>query len=251
MSKDQFRLYQLIWSRFVASQMKPAEYNTMRVDLLQNGVIFRANGSQLVFPGYQEVYKETTKEKDNILPDLEKGDSVDLLKLDSKQHFTQPPARYSEATMVKALEENGVGRPSTYSPTLNTIRKRYYVTMKNKRFEPTELGEIVNELISEYFPEIVDVKFTAGMEERLDEIEEGKQDWVKVIDEFFGPFNEKVEIAEAEMEEVEIKDEPAGFDCELCGHPMVIKIGRFGKFYACSNFPDCRNTKAILKKSVS
>lgn len=248
LSKDQFRLYQLIWSRFVASQMKPAEYNTMRVDLLQNGVIFRANGSQLVFPGYQKVYKETTKEKDNILPDLEKGDSVDLLKLDSKQHFTQPPARYSEATMVKALEENGVGRPSTYSPTLNTIRKRYYVTMKNKRFEPTELGEIVNELISEYFPEIVDVKFTAGMEERLDEIEEGKQDWVKVIDEFFGPFNEKVEIAEAEMEEVEIKDEPAGFDCELCGHPMVIKIGRFGKFYACSNFPDCRNTKAILKK---
>lgn len=248
LSKDQFRLYQLIWNRFIASQMKAAVYNTMRVDLEQNGVIFRANGSQLIFAGYQKVYKESTKEKDNILPDIEKGETVNLLKLDSKQHFTQPPARYSEATMVKALEENGVGRPSTYSPTLNTIRKRYYVTMKNKRFEPTELGEIVNELITEYFPEIVDVKFTADMEERLDEIEEGKQDWVKVIDDFFKPFNEKVEIAEAEMEEVEIKDEPAGFDCEKCGNPMVIKIGRYGKFYACSNFPDCRNTKAILKK---
>lgn len=248
LSKDQFRLYQLIWSRFVASQMKPAVYNTMRVDLEQNGVIFRANGSQLIFPGYQKAYKDTNDEKDNILPDLEEGEQVKLINLDSKQHFTQPPARYSEATMVKALEENGVGRPSTYAPTLNTLRKRYYVTMKNRRFEPTELGEIVNNLITEYFPQIVDIKFTAGMEERLDEIEEGKQEWVKVIDDFFHPFNQRVEKAEEEMEEVEIKDEPAGFDCEKCGSPMVIKMGRYGKFYACSNFPECRNTKAILKK---
>lgn len=248
LSKDQFRLYQLIWSRFVASQMKPAVYNTMRVDLEQNSVIFRANGSQLVFPGYQKAYKESTSEKDNILPDLEEGGTVSLVKLDPKQHFTQPPARFSEATMVKALEENGVGRPSTYAPTLNTLRKRYYVTMKNRRFEPTELGEIVNSLISEYFPQIVDIQFTADMEDRLDEIEDGEQEWVEVIDSFYQPFSQRVEKAEEEMEEVEIKDEPAGFDCEKCGHPMVIKMGRYGKFYACSNFPDCRNTKAILKK---
>lgn len=248
LSKDQFRLYQLIWNRFMASQMKAAVYNTMRVDLEQNGVIFRANGSQLAFAGYQKVYKDSNSEKDNILPDLEKGENVKLLKLDPKQHFTQPPARYSEATLVKALEENGVGRPSTYAPTLNTLRRRYYVTMNNRRFEPTELGEIVNDLIAEYFPEIVDVKFTAEMEEQLDEIEEGKQDWVKLIDDFYQPFNQEVEKAEEEMEEIEIRDEPAGFDCEKCGHPMVIKMGRYGKFYACSNFPDCRNTKPILKK---
>lgn len=248
LSKDQFRLYQLIWNRFVASQMKPAVYNTMRVDLEQNGVIFRANGSQLAFAGYQKIYKDSNSEKDNILPDLEKGEDVDLVKLDPKQHFTQPPARYSEATMVKALEENGVGRPSTYSPTLNTLRRRYYVTMKNRRFEPTELGEIVNELISEYFPQIVDIGFTAEMEEQLDDIEDGEQDWVELIDDFFQPFNKEIEKAEEEIEEIEIKDEPAGFDCEKCGHPMVIKMGRYGKFYACSNFPNCRNTKAILKK---
>jgi len=248
LSKDQFRLYQLIWTRFMASQMKPAVFNTMRVDLEQNGVMFRANGSQLKFAGYQKVYKDSKSKKDNLLPDLEKGETVDLVKLDPKQHFTQPPARYSEATMVKNLEENGVGRPSTYAPTLNTLRRRYYVTMTNRRFKPTELGEIVNDLIVEYFPEIVDVKFTAEMEDQLDEIEDGKQNWVEIIDTFYQPFNEHIQTAEEEIEEVKIKDEPAGFDCEKCGHPMIIKMGRYGKFYACSNFPDCRNTKPILKK---
>ena len=248
LSKDQYRLYQLIWNRFMASQMKPAVYNTMRVDLEQNGVNFRANGSQLAFAGFTKVYKDSSAQKDNILPDLEEGERIDLVKLDPKQHFTQPPARYSEATLVRALEENGVGRPSTYAPTLNTLRRRYYVSMKNRRFEPTELGEIVNELITEYFPQIVDANFTAEMEERLDEIEDGKQDWIELIDSFYRPFHKEIEKAEEEMEEIEIKDEPAGFDCELCGHDMVIKMGRYGKFYACSNFPECRNTKAILKK---
>ncbi len=228
--------------------MKPAVFNTLRLDLTQNGVIFRANGSQLEFDGYQKVYKDQTTQKDNILPDLEKGEMIDLVKLDPKQHFTQPPARYSEATMVKKLEEIGIGRPSTYAPTLNTLRRRYYVTMKAKRFEPTELGEIVNDLISEYFPEIVDAKFTAEMEENLDEVEEGLQEWVEVIDKFYQPFSKKIATAEEEMEEIEIEDEPAGFDCEKCGSPMVIKMGRYGRFYACSAFPDCRNTKAILKK---
>lgn len=248
LSKDQYRLYQLIWSRFVASQMQAAVFNTLRVDLQQNGIIFRANGSQLEFDGYLKVYKDGSTQKDNILPDLEKGEAVTLVKLDPKQHFTQPPARYSEATMVKKLEELGIGRPSTYAPTLNTLRRRYYVTMKAKRFEPTELGEIVNELISEYFPQIVDAKFTAEMEEDLDLVEVGEKDWVKVIDEFYQPFSKEIKKAEEEMEEIEIQDEPAGFDCEKCGNPMVIKMGRYGRFYACSNFPDCRNTKAILKK---
>ncbi len=248
LSKDQFRLYQLIWNRFMASQMKPAVYNTMRVDLVQNDVLFRANGSQLAFPGFTKVYKDKSSEKDNILPDLTEGEMIDLDKLDPKQHFTQPPARYSEATLVKTLEEIGVGRPSTYAPTLNTLRRRYYVAMKNKRFEPTELGEIVNDLIVEYFPQIVDVKFTAGMEVQLDKIEDGEQDWIELIDNFYQPFQKDVEKAEEEMEKIEIKDEPAGFDCEVCGNPMVIKMGRYGKFYACSNFPECRNTKAILKK---
>lgn len=248
LSNDQFKLYNLIWARFIASQMKAAVYDTMRVDLEQNTVYFRANGSKIKFPGYQKVYKDNSSEKDNILPDMKEGETVKLDNLEPNQHFTQPPARYSEATLIKTLEENGVGRPSTYAPTLNTIQRRYYVTLKNRRFEPTELGEIVNDLIKEFFPNIVDVNFTAEMEEDLDAVEDGKKEWVEIIDQFYHPFKKEVDIAEKEIEEVEIEDEPAGFDCEKCGHPMVIKMGRYGKFYACSNFPDCRNTKPIVKK---
>lgn len=247
LSKDQFKLYQLIWSRFVASQMTPAVFDTMRVDLTNGDIIFRANGSKEKFPGYRKVYVDS-KKKDNMLPDLEVGDKVFSKDIIPNQHFTQPPARYSEATLIRALEENGVGRPSTYSPTIETIQRRYYVKLNAKRFEPTELGTIVHHVVEEYFPDIVDVSFTAGMEEDLDRVEEGKIEWVKVIDQFFQPFSEEVGKAEVEMEKIEIKDEPAGFDCELCGHPMVIKIGKFGKFYACSNFPECRNTKPIVKK---
>ncbi|OJF97050.1 type I DNA topoisomerase [Alkalibacterium sp. 20] len=248
LSKDQFKLYQLIWSRFIASQMKPAIYDTVRVDIEQNGVLFRANGSQIKFKGYQMAYAETKKDKDNILPDLSEGDKIKLESIEPNQHYTQPPARYSEATLIKTLEENGVGRPSTYAPTLETIQRRYYVTLQSKRFEPTELGTIVNTIIGDFFPNIVDVSFTADMEKDLDAVEEGKKEWVEVIDQFYQPFKEEVTIAEKELEEVEIEDEPAGFDCEKCGSPMVIKMGRYGKFYACSNFPDCRNTKAIVKK---
>ncbi|TVP91514.1 type I DNA topoisomerase [Alkalibacterium sp.] len=248
LSKDQYKLYHLIWSRFIASQMKPAIYDTVRVDIEQNDVLFRANGSQIKFKGYQMVYAESKKEKDNMLPDLEEGDVVSLDSLEPNQHFTQPPARYSEATLIKSLEENGVGRPSTYAPTLETIQRRYYVTLKNKRFEPTELGDIVNEIIGEFFPNIVDINFTAELEKDLDSVEEGKREWIDIIDQFYKPFKVEVDKAEKELEEVEIEDEPAGFDCEKCGSPMVIKMGRYGKFYACSNFPDCRNTKAIVKK---
>ena len=246
LDKDQLKLYTLIWNRFVASQMTAAVFDTMKVNLEQNGVRFTANGSQIKFDGYLAVYNDSDKNK--MLPDMAEGDSVKKVSTNPEQHFTQPPARYSEATLIKTLEENGVGRPSTYAPTLETIQKRYYVRLAAKRFEPTELGEIVNSLIVEFFPDIVDVKFTAEMEGKLDEVEVGKEEWQKVIDQFYKPFEKEVSKAEDQMEKIQIKDEPAGFDCDVCGHPMVIKLGRYGKFYACSNFPDCRNTKAITKE---
>ncbi|HGA3210450.1 type I DNA topoisomerase [Streptococcus agalactiae] len=246
LDKDQLKLYTLIWNRFIASQMTAAVFDTMKVNLTQNGVTFIANGSQVKFDGYMAVYNDTDKNK--MLPDMEEGESVKKVNTNPEQHFTQPPARFSEASLIKTLEENGVGRPSTYAPTLETIQKRYYVKLAAKRFEPTELGEIVNSLIVEFFPDIVDVTFTAEMEGKLDEVEIGKEQWQKIIDEFYKPFEKELAKAETEMEKIQIKDEPAGFDCELCGSPMVIKLGRYGKFCACSNFPECHNTKAITKE---
>lgn len=246
LDKDQLKLYTLIWNRFVASQMTAAVFDTVKITLSQNGVIFTANGSQVKFDGYLAIYNDSDKNK--LLPDMLEGDTVKKVLTTPEQHFTQPPARYSEATLIKTLEENGVGRPSTYAPTLETIQRRYYVKLAAKRFEPTELGEIVNALIVAFFPDIVDVAFTAAMEARLDEVEIGKEEWQKVIDQFYKPFEKKLTKAEDEMEKIQIKDEPAGFDCEVCGSPMVIKLGRFGKFYACSNFPECRHTKAITKE---
>ncbi|MBO0421828.1 type I DNA topoisomerase [Enterococcus plantarum] len=252
LDKDQLKLYTLIWSRLVASQMTPAILDTMKVTLEQNGVIFIANGAKVKFKGFMQVYVEGRddgkEDKENILPDLAEGDKVNALDIEPKQHFTQPPARFSEATLIRALEENGVGRPSTYAPTLETIQRRYYVKLTNKRFEPTELGEIVNSLIVEFFPQIVDVHFTASMEGDLDKIGVGQEKWVEVVDRFYRPFEKELTNAEEKIEKIQIKDEPAGFDCDLCGHPMVIKLGRYGKFYACSNFPECRNTKAIVKE---
>lgn len=252
LDKDQMKLYSLIWSRLVASQMKPAILDTMKVTLEQNDVMFIANGSKVKFQGFMKVYIEGRddgkEDKENILPDLEVGDLVKSVDIEPKQHFTQPPARFSEATLIRTLEENGVGRPSTYAPTLETIQRRYYVKLVQKRFEPTELGEIVNNLVEEFFPQIVDVRFTAEMEENLDHVEEGKEEWVNIVDRFYRPFEKELTEAEEKIEKIQIKDEPAGFDCELCGHPMVIKLGKYGKFYACSNFPDCRNTKPIVKE---
>lgn len=247
LSKDQYRLYALIWSRFMASQMANAVFDTIRADISQHSVNFRAKGSRIKFEGFLKVYP-TKSDKDNYLPALAQGDAVKLAKLDPSQHFTQPPARYTEAALVKVLEELGIGRPSTYAPTLETLRKRYYVKMEAKRFMPTELGLIVNQVMEEYFPAIVNSDFTANMEGQLDEIEAGGQIWQEVLAEFYQMFEKDLHTAEDQMQEVEIKDEPAGFDCPECGHPMVIKIGRFGKFYACSNFPDCRHTQAIVKE---
>ncbi|WP_125980804.1 type I DNA topoisomerase [Loigolactobacillus iwatensis] len=250
LNKDQMKLYKLVWSRFLASQMTPAILDTMAVTIEQNGVTYRANGSKMKFAGFTKVYDAPGNQdkKDNMLPDLVEGDHVKLVKNDPNQHFTQPPARYSEATLIKTLEENGVGRPSTYAPTIETIQRRYYVRLITKRFEPTELGEIVNKIIVEFFPDIVNIDFTAGLENDLDSIEEGKTKWIKVVDEFYQPFEKEVTSAESKIEKVQIKDELAGFNCDICGAPMVIKLGRYGKFYACSRFPDCRNTKAIVKE---
>ncbi|MEQ2526472.1 type I DNA topoisomerase [Robertmurraya yapensis] len=251
LSRDQLRLYRLIWERFVASQMAPAVMDTMSVDLQNGDVVFRATGSKVKFPGFMKVYVEgtddQTEEKNNMLPDLREGDEVFKKDIDPKQHFTQPPPRYTEARLVRTLEELGIGRPSTFAPTLDTIQKRGYVALDNKRFIPTELGEVIHEIMMEFFPEIIDVEFTARMEQDLDNVEDGKTRWVSIIDDFYKDFEIRLKKAEQEMAEIEIKDEPAGEDCEQCGHPMVFKMGRYGKFMACSNFPDCRNTKPIVK----
>lgn len=252
LSRDQLRLYKLIWERFLASQMAQAVMDTMSVDLQNGNVLFRANGSKIKFPGFMKIYVEGTddqvEEKNKMLPDLKEGDEVFKKDIEPKQHFTQPPPRYTEARLVRTLEELGIGRPSTYAPTLDTIQKRGYVALDNKRFVPTELGEICNELMLEFFPDILDVDFTAKMEQDLDNVEEGKVRWVEIIDGFYQDFEKHLAKAEEEMQSVEIKDEPAGEDCELCSNPMVFKMGRYGKFMACSNFPDCRNTKAIVKE---
>ncbi|TYS85899.1 type I DNA topoisomerase [Rossellomorea aquimaris] len=249
LSRDQYRLYKLIWERFVASEMSPAIMDTMSVDIVNGSVMFRATGSKVKFPGFMKVYVEGSddqkEEKDNLLPALEENDKVKSESIDPNQHFTQPPPRYTEARLVKTLEELGIGRPSTYAPTLDTIQRRGYVTLDNKRFIPTELGEIVLELVREFFPDIIDVEFTANMERSLDDIEDGNVKWERIIDRFYQDFEKHLEKAENEMEKIEIRDEPAG---EECGHPMVFKMGRYGKFMACSNFPDCRNTKPIVKE---
>ncbi|WP_461200420.1 type I DNA topoisomerase [Anoxybacillus sp. TBDG-1] len=250
-TRDQYQLYKLIWERFIASQMAPAVLDTVAVELSNGLVVFRTTGSTVKFPGFMKVYVEGTDdpkdEQQRLLPDFVEGERVFSKDIEGKQHFTQPPPRYTEARLVKTLEELGIGRPSTYAPTLDTIQKRNYVTLENKRFVPTELGEIVLDLMMQFFPEILDVEFTAKMEKNLDDIEEGKVEWVRIIDEFYREFEKRLKIAEVEMEKVEIADESADVDCEVCGSPMVYKMGRFGKFIACSNFPQCRNTKAIVK----
>ncbi|MBC5635950.1 type I DNA topoisomerase [Ornithinibacillus sp. BX22] len=252
LSRDQLRLYKLIWERFLASQMAPAILDTMSVQLVNNNVEFRANGSKVKFKGFMKVYVEGTddnkKDEDKFLPNLEEGMIVEASEIKPNQHFTQPPPRFTEARLVKTMEELGIGRPSTYAPTLDTIQRRGYVTLDNKRFVPTELGIIVVDLLKEFFPEIIDVEFTAKMEHDLDSIEEGEVEWVNIIDDFYHGFQKRLTKAEEEMEKIEIKDEPAGIECENCGHEMVYKMGRYGKFLACSNFPECRNTKPILKE---
>lgn len=251
MSRDQLRLYKLIWERFVASQMSSAILDTLSVDIAAGDTIFRAAGSKVRFQGFMKVYVEGnddgTTEEDRLLPPLKNGDVLENQEIEPKQHFTQPPPRYTEARLVKTLEELGIGRPSTYAPTLETIQKRGYVAIEEKKFMPTELGELVIEQMEEFFPEILNVEFTANMEGDLDHVEEGSEDWVKVLAEFYESFEKRLEFAEEEMKEIEIEDEVSDEICEKCGKHLVYKLGRFGKFLACSGFPDCRNTKPIIK----
>ncbi|MGG6313559.1 type I DNA topoisomerase [Paenibacillus macerans] len=251
-SRDQYRLYKLIWDRFMSSQMASAVLDTMSVDIAAGEATFRAVGSKIRFPGFMKVYVEgnddgNVSEDDKFLPPLQKGEVLNKEAIDPKQHFTQPPPRYTEARLVKTLEELGIGRPSTYAPTLETIQKRGYVAIEEKKFMPTELGELLIEQTEQFFPEILDVEFTAHMEEDLDHVEEGSEDWVRVLGEFYESFEKRLRVAEEEMKEVEIEDEVSDEVCEKCGKPMVYKLGRFGKFLACSGFPDCRNTKPIIK----
>lgn len=262
LSRDQMRLYTLIWQRFVASQMERAVYDTVSVTVgagatANNDQPYRlqASGSRVRFKGFLTVYEETRDEdvapdesEGVILPELEQGEVVDLVELLPNQHFTQPPPRYTEASLVKTLEEYGIGRPSTYAPIISTIQQRGYVEKYEKRLYSTELGEIVNDLLTEYFPDIVNVQFTAQMEEDLDRIAEGDREWPSVLGEFYQPFSKAVAYAEDHMPEVSIADQPTGEICEKCGGEMVLKFGRYGKFEACSNFPECRNAKPHLVK---
>ena len=250
---DQYKLYKLIWERFVASQMEAAVYDTISADISAGDYILKTTGAKMKFPGFTVLYKETVENPDendieNIasLPDLNEGDTLKKKSIDSKQHFTTPPQRYSEAALIKAMEENGIGRPSTYAPTITIILQRGYVVREAKLLKPTELGRVVNELMKQYFKDIVDVEFTANMESELDYIEEGKLDWVKFLKDFYGPFKANLEVAEKAMEKVKIADEESDVVCEKCGRKMVYKLGRYGKFLACPGFPECRNTKTIV-----
>lgn len=251
MSREQYRLYKLIWERFMASQMSSAVLDTLSVDIAAGDTMFRAVGSKIRFHGFMKVYVEGnddgTTDDDKFLPPLKSGDKLKTEEIEPKQHFTQPPPRYTEARLVKTLEELGIGRPSTYAPTLETIQKRGYVAIEEKKFVPTELGELVIEQMEQFFPEILNAEFTANMEGNLDHVEEGSEDWVQVLSDFYETFEKRLEVAEEEMKEIEIEDEVSDEICEKCGRHLVYKLGRFGKFLACSGFPDCRNTKPIIK----
>lgn len=249
LSRDQYRLYELIWNRFIGSQMAQAKYDTLSINILSNDNLFRASGSRLVFPGFLRVYTTSDEEKKDIeIPNLNIGDALKVNDILPKQHFTQPPARFTEASLIKTLEEIGVGRPSTYAPTIGTILARNYVILDNKSFYPTELGILVNELLSEYFGQIINEEFTAELEEKLDGVAEGKFAWESVVDDFYGDFHNFLLIAEKEIDKIEIKDEVTDEICEKCGKNMVIKSGRYGKFLACPGYPECKNTKPILDK---
>ena len=252
LKQDLFRLYKLIWERFVASQMAPAVYDTVTAEIDCAGHTFRASGSRLRFPGFTRVYEEgsdSPAEEDREIIPLTEGEVLKLMKLDPVSHLTEPPPRFTEASLVKALEENGIGRPSTYAPTIATLFEREYVAREGRRIYPTELGFLVDALLSEHFPAVVDLKFTAEMERKLDAVEEGEVDWTSVVREFWAPLSEQVKKVDKEVERVQVQDEPAGENCEKCGRPMVIKRGRFGRFIACSGYPECKNTKPLLEKA--
>lgn len=247
---EQYKLYSLIWNRFVASQMSSCIMDVTSINIINGEYGLKASGSIIKFDGFMKVYEYATEEeKEDInLPHLEEGENLIKKCIDGKQHFTQPPARFSEATLVKTLEENGIGRPSTYAPIISTLLDRKYVEREKKILSPTELGDIVNNIVSEYFKQIVDLEFTAEMEQKLDNVEEGSENWNRVVDEFFTPLKDAIEIAEKEVAKITIEDKVTDVLCDKCGRNMVIKQGRFGDFLACPGYPDCKNTKPIVEE---
>ena len=251
LTTDQYKLYRLIYNRFIASQMANAIYDTVTANIDVSNYNFRANGQTLKFKGFMTLYVETIEgekeEEDNSIPELTIGQEVKKEKLEAKQSFTQPPARYTEASLVKALEEKGIGRPSTYSPTITTILERRYIQKEQKQLIPTDLGKIVNKLLVENFPDVINVEFTAKIEEEFDEVAEGKEPWKQVIREFYGPFKVTLDRVEKELEHVELVEEVSDVPCEKCGRMMVIKYGRYGKFLACPGYPECKNAKPIIE----
>ncbi|MCI6378318.1 MAG: type I DNA topoisomerase [Clostridiales bacterium] len=250
LTREQFSLYRLIYTRFLASQMKPAEFQTMGMDIASKTVVMHYYGEHMTFPGYRAVYVESSddeqEEPESVLPVFEEGAPISFASVEAEQHFTQPPARYTEASLVKALEEKGIGRPSTYAPTITTIISRGYVSREKKRLYPTELGRMVTSMMTEYFGPIVDIEFTASLEDKLDTVEEGNTDWHQILRDFYPSFQDMLAIAEEQIEKVEVKDEVSDVQCDKCGAMMVYKMGRFGRFLACPNFPECRNAKPIL-----
>ncbi|MFO8192448.1 MAG: type I DNA topoisomerase [Bacillota bacterium] len=250
LSRDQNRLYKLIYDRFLASQMNPALYDQVRIVIAAGDYTFKASGSTLIFPGYLIAYQSEDGGKDTILPDMQEGKILQLQELIPEQHFTQPPPRYNEASLIKTLEEKGIGRPSTYSPIIETIQSRVYVIKENKAFVPTELGFVVVDLMIRYFPEVIDIDFTARLEMQLDEIEDGKMQWLKVIKDFYyGYFRDRLDEAEQKMEKIELTPEESDEICPKCGSRLVYKQGRFGRFLACPSYPECRFTKKIVKET--
>ena len=251
LTKDQYKLYKLIYNRFMASQMVSAIYDTMSVTINANDYTFKANGQNLKFKGFMTLYVEGTdgkeEQEEGMLPELVEKQEVKLEKINPKQSFTEPPPRYTEASLVKVLEEKGIGRPSTYSPTITTILERRYIEKIQKQLQPTELGKIVNKLLIENFSDVINVEFTAKIENEFDEIAEGKEEWKKMIREFYGPFEEEVEKVEKELEHVKLVDEVSDVKCEKCGRMMVYKYGKYGKFLACPGFPECRNIQPIVE----
>ena len=248
LSNDQYKLYKLIYNRFLASQMASAIYDTVTVSIDGNEYNFKANGQTMKFKGYMTLYVETEeKEEFAKIPELEIGEEVKKEKIDSKQSFTEPPARYTEASLVKTLEEKGIGRPSTYAPTINTILDRRYIEKVQKQLIPTDLGKVVNKLLVENFSDVVNVEFTAQMEEQFDKVAEGNENWKKVIREFYTPFKDVIEKVEKELEHVKLEYEVSDVPCEKCGRMMVIKYGRYGKFLACPGYPECQNAKPLVE----
>ena len=250
LTKDQYKLYKLIYNRFMASQMSSAIYDTMAVTIEANKYTFKANGQNLKFKGFMTLYVEGTDEKEEeegMIPDLTVNQEVKKEKIEPKQSFTEPPPRYTEASLVKTLEEKGIGRPSTYSPTITTILERRYIEKEQKQLIPTELGKVVNKLLKENFANIMDVEFTANIESQFDNIAEGKENWKEMIKEFYGPFEENVERVEKQLEHVQMVEEVSDIPCDKCGRMMVYKYGKYGKFLACPGYPECKNTKPIIE----